>query len=157
DVTVQAEILEIFAGLKRHTDTAIVMITHDLGVIASICDRVAVMYAGKVVEEGAAEDVFYTPQHPYTAGLLRSIPSVTDDPNADMQVIPGQPPNLARLGAGCHFRPRCARAGAPCGASAPVLLERRPGHRAACHMEPAPSAGRCWRAAPSRGLSRLRR
>ncbi len=135
DVTVQAEILDIFAGLKKHTNTAIVMVTHDLGVIASICDSVAVMYAGRIVESGSAEDVFYDPQHPYTSGLLRSIPSIADDPDADAQVIGGQPPNLLNLPKGCHFRPRCDRAQTICAQDSPPLLERKPNHLAACHLE----------------------
>jgi oligopeptide transport system ATP-binding protein len=135
DVTVQAEILEIFAGLKKHTDTAIVMITHDLGVVASISDRVAVMYAGRVVEEGAADDIFYRAGHPYTRGLLGSMPSLSGDPDADLHVIKGQPPNLARMEPGCQFRSRCTRALDQCATDAPPLLERAPGHRSACHAE----------------------
>lgn len=137
DVTVQAEILEIFAGLKRHTDTAVVMITHDLGVIASICDHVAVMYAGRIVEQASVEDIFYRPQHPYTTGLLHSIPSIDGDPNAEIQTIPGHPPNLARLGKGCHFRPRCRRSTERCEHEAPALRARGENHLAACHLESA--------------------
>ncbi len=135
DVTVQAEILDIFAGLKRHTNTAIVMVTHDLGVIASICDQVAVMYAGRIVETGSAESLFYNPLHPYTQGLLRSIPSITDDPNADAKVIGGQPPNLVNLPAGCHFNPRCDQVMPLCRQNLPELLEKRPQHLSACHLE----------------------
>ncbi|MFC5371245.1 ABC transporter ATP-binding protein [Brevundimonas faecalis] len=136
DVTVQAEILNIFAGLKKHTDTAIVIITHDLGVIASVCDRAAVMYAGRVVEEGGVQDLFYRPAHPYTAGLLRSVPAIDADPDVDMPVIPGQPPNLARLGAGCAFRPRCGQSMTVCAETAPPLRPRAgPAHRSACHAE----------------------
>lgn len=135
DVTVQAEILDIFAGLKKHTNTAIVMVTHDLGVIASICDSVAVMYAGRVVERSSAENVFYDPQHPYTKGLLASIPSITDDPEADAQVISGQPPNLFNLPKGCHFRPRCDSALPICAAELPPLVERKPNQFGACHLE----------------------
>ncbi|WP_409020608.1 ABC transporter ATP-binding protein [Brevundimonas vesicularis] len=136
DVTVQAEILSIFSGLKKHTDTAIVTITHDLGVIASVCDRAAVMYGGRVAEEGSLNELFYSPRHPYTAGLLRSIPAITADPDADMPVIPGSPPNLARLPAGCAFRPRCGHAISACAETVPSLSVRTgPGHRSACHIE----------------------
>ncbi len=136
DVTVQAEILSIFSGLKKHTDTAIVMITHDLGVIASVCDRAAVMYGGRVAEEGSLNELFYSPRHPYTAGLLRSIPAITADAEADMPVIPGSPPNLARLPAGCAFRPRCGHAISACAETVPSLSVRTgPGHRSACHIE----------------------
>lgn len=136
DVTVQAEILSIFAGLKKHTDTAIVMITHDLGVIASVCDRAAVMYGGRVAEEGSLHELFYSPRHPYTAGLLRSIPAIDADPEADMPVIPGAPPNLARLPAGCAFRPRCSYAIADCAQTVPGLTARTSAlHRSACHIE----------------------
>jgi oligopeptide transport system ATP-binding protein len=138
DVTVQAEVLEIFDGLKRHTDMAIVMITHDLGVIAGLCDRVAVMYAGQVVEEGSAEELFYSPIHPYTEGLLRSIPRVDDDPDADLQVIPGQPPNLSRLGAGCAFAPRCDRVLPICVEVAPARRAHAPGRQTICHLEHLP-------------------
>lgn len=135
DVTVQAEILDIFAGLKKHTNTAIVMVTHDLGVIASICDQVAVMYAGRVVEKGSAEALFYNPLHPYTRGLLRSIPSIADDPDVDAKVIGGQPPNLLNLPKGCHFRPRCENAMAVCAQELPALCERATAHFSACHLE----------------------
>jgi oligopeptide transport system ATP-binding protein len=138
DVTVQAEVLEIFDGLKRHTDTAIVMITHDLGVIAGLCDRVAVMYAGRVVEEGSAEEVFYAPMHPYTMGLLRSIPRVDDDPSADLQVIPGQPPNLSRLGTGCAFAPRCEKVLPMCAEQVPAQRVHGVGRRTVCHLEQMP-------------------
>jgi oligopeptide transport system ATP-binding protein len=138
DVTVQAEILEIFRGLKAHTDTSIVMITHDMGVVAGLCDRVAVMYAGNVLEEGSAESLFYTPRHPYTEGLLRSIPSLDAAPDADLKVIPGQPPNLLRLPNGCRFRPRCDYAMAECAEHMPALGVRGEGHRAACHLEVLP-------------------
>lgn len=136
DVTVQAEILSIFAGLKKHTDTAIVMITHDLGVIASVCDRAAVMYGGRLVEEGSLHELFYRSKHPYTAGLLQSIPAINADPEAEMPVIPGSPPNLARLPSGCAFRPRCRYSIEACAQTVPVLTERSSsGHRSACHVE----------------------
>lgn len=138
DVTVQAEILEIFRGLKAHTDTSIVMITHDMGVVAGLCDSVAVMYAGNVIETGPAETLFYTPRHPYTQGLLRSIPSLDAPPDAELKVIPGQPPNLLRLPTGCRFRPRCDVAAPICADRMPDLTVRGERHQAACHLEELP-------------------
>lgn len=138
DVTVQAEILEIFAGLKAHTDTSIVMITHDMGVVAGLCDSVAVMYAGNIVEHGPAEALFYHPQHPYTQGLLRSIPSLDAPPDSDLQVIPGQPPNLLNLPKGCRFRPRCDYAMPVCADRMPALAPRGEQVRTACHLEQLP-------------------
>lgn len=134
DVTVQAEILEIFSGLKEHTSMSIVMITHDLGVIAGLCDRVAVMYAGRIVEEGSVGDLFYRPHHPYTAGLLRSIPTLTMDYNESLAVIPGQPPSPHQTPPGCHFSPRCASAAAPCLEARPHLRDLAPDHRSACFL-----------------------
>lgn len=134
DVTVQAEVLEIFNGLKEHTDMAIVMITHDLGVIAGLCDKVAVMYSGRIVESGVVDDIFYRPHHPYTAGLLRSIPTLTMDVDQDLAVIPGRPPNMHAVPAGCHFRPRCASAFATCFETLPALKTLAPNHVSACHL-----------------------
>jgi oligopeptide transport system ATP-binding protein len=134
DVTVQAQILEILEGLRAHTDTAIVMITHDLGVVAGICDRVMVMYAGRVVEEGPSETIFLAPGHPYTRGLLRSVPHLDLDPAQPLTAIPGQPPRMDALPPGCPFAPRCSVAEEPCGTMAPLLTGRGPGHQAACHL-----------------------
>lgn len=135
DVTVQAEILDIFKGLKANDDTSIVMITHDMGVVAGLCDRVAVMYAGNIVETGGIEDIFYRPLHPYTTGLLQSMPTLDAAPDSELKVIPGQPPNLQHLPEGCRFRPRCAASFAPCARTMPALTEQKPGHSRACHLE----------------------
>ncbi|MBL8629298.1 MAG: ABC transporter ATP-binding protein [Rhodospirillaceae bacterium] len=135
DVTVQAQILEILEGLKSHTDTAIVMITHDLGVVAGICDRVLVMYAGRVVEEGPADNIFHHTHHPYTQGLLRSVPSFDLDPSQPLAAIPGQPPAPFALPSGCAFSPRCQYVSDACGQALPVLTQRGPQHRAACVRE----------------------
>src|SRR6266702_3134309 len=120
DVTIQAQILELMAELRLATKTATVLITHDLGVVAGLCDRVAVMYAGRIVETGAVRDIFYRPRHPYTQGLLRSMPRIDADA-AELSAIPGQPPNQQRLPSGCAFRPRCAHRLPVCAITAPPL------------------------------------
>jgi oligopeptide transport system ATP-binding protein len=135
DVTVQAEILEIFEGLKNHTSTALVLITHDLGIVAGLCDRVAVMYGGRIVEEACAEDIFYRPHHPYTQGLLRSIPTIDSDPDLELEVIPGQPPTLNAMPPGCHFSARCAHVMPVCRETPPPLETSPLGRRRACYLE----------------------
>lgn len=106
DVTVQAQMMTLLAELKREFNTAIIMITHDLGVVAGICEKVLVMYAGRTMEYGSARDVFYQPSHPYSVGLLNAVPRL--DANDDtLATIPGNPPNLLHLPEGCPFRPRC--------------------------------------------------
>ncbi|NDL62441.1 ABC transporter ATP-binding protein [Acerihabitans arboris] len=107
DVTVQAQIMTLLNELKREFNTAIIMITHDLGVVAGICDRVLVMYAGRTMEYGKARDIFYHPSHPYSIGLLAAVPRLDADGSAMMVTIPGNPPNLLRLPKGCPFQPRC--------------------------------------------------
>jgi oligopeptide/dipeptide ABC transporter ATP-binding protein len=134
DVTVQAQVL---AALERATDetgAALLLITHDLGVIAGHADRVAVMYAGKLVETGTVEDIFYTPRMPYTLGLLGSLPRM-DRPELRLTPIAGAPPSLLNLPPGCPFTPRCPLAADVCDAMEPELLAAGlPGHRAACHF-----------------------
>jgi oligopeptide transport system ATP-binding protein len=129
DVTVQAQILELLRELK--TTRARVLITHDLGVVAGLCDRVTVMYAGRVVEEGPVDAVFHAPLHPYTRALLGALPRVDADVG-ELVAIPGQPPNLQRPIVGCAFAPRCALADARCGEVRPLLRALGAG-RAACH------------------------
>ncbi|MBN9485573.1 MAG: ABC transporter ATP-binding protein, partial [Alphaproteobacteria bacterium] len=107
DVTVQAQVLAVLAERRRQTGAAVILITHDLGVVAEVADRVAVMYAGRIVESGPVEAIFHRPRHPYTAGLLRSLPRL-DTVAARLLPIEGQPPEAARLPTGCTFRPRCA-------------------------------------------------
>jgi oligopeptide transport system ATP-binding protein len=137
DVTIQAQILDLIAGLRRDTGAAILLITHDLGVVAGLCDRVAVMYAGRIVESGNVRDIFYRPRHPYTLGLLRSMPRI-DGVADELAAIPGQPPNAQRLPSGCAFRPRCAHRLPVCTETVPPLRQCGDGARVACHWEGVP-------------------
>ena len=121
DVTIQAQILDLMKDLKRDFNTSIVMITHDLGVIAGIADRVMVMYAGQVVETGSVDQVFYAQQHPYTEGLLKSMPRLDGDTEIELPSIGGMPPNLNNLPPGCSFEPRCRYASARCKVERPAL------------------------------------
>ncbi len=130
DVTVQAQIMTLLNELKREFNTAIIMITHDLGVVAGICDKVLVMYAGRTMEYGKARDVFYQPVHPYSIGLLNAVPRL-DSEGAEMLTIPGNPPNLLRLPKGCPFQPRCPHAMEICN-NAPPLEAFSPGRLRAC-------------------------
>ncbi len=135
DVTVQAQILDLLLKLKQETGMAIALITHDLGVIAGLADRVMVMYAGEIAERAKAGPLFKTPQHPYTQGLLRSMPRLDEHRMDRLQTIGGQPPNLQRLPDGCRFRDRCSYAFDRCAAEKP-LLRHVAGERAkACHLE----------------------
>jgi oligopeptide transport system ATP-binding protein len=134
DVTVQAQILELLQELRRELGMAIVLITHDLGVVAGLCERVLVMYAGRIVEEGPIEPLFDDPRHPYTRGLLRSMPRLDDSGAAELSAIAGQPPNLQGLPPGCAFRDRCPYAFARC-LMRPELLEFDQGRAKACHLE----------------------
>ena len=120
DVTVQAQILGLLRELQRDFGTAIVLITHDLGVVAGLCDEVMVLYGGRVMEQGSAQDIFYHASHPYTVGLLGAIPRLDRD-EADLVAIPGAPPNMARLPKGCPFSERCPLADAYCRDTMPVL------------------------------------
>jgi oligopeptide transport system ATP-binding protein len=121
DVTVQALILDLIRELKEHQGTSFVLITHDLGVVAGLADRVAVMYAGRVVESGTVHEIFAAPRHPYTKGLLACTPRLDDPPAAMLPTIPGQPPNLQNLPPGCAFHPRCVAALDRCRAQRPAL------------------------------------
>ena len=138
DVTIQAQILTIIVELQRKLGTAVILITHDLGVVAETAQRVIVMYAGRKVEEAAVDDLFAQPQHPYTRGLLASIPRLDlmrgeRDTSADrLQEIPGTVPSLADLPPGCAFAPRCSFAQDRCRAAIPPYEAKRPGHLAAC-------------------------
>ena len=107
DVTIQAQILELMKELTRRLNVALIIITHNLGVVARYADRVNVMYAGRIVESGPAADVYHNPRHPYTIGLLRSVPRLDRPRQEQLDPIEGQPPDLTRLDAGCAFRPRC--------------------------------------------------
>ena len=132
DVTVQAQIMTLMNELKREFNTAIVMITHDLGVVAGICDKVLVMYAGRTMEYGRVNDIFYRPSHPYTEGLLRAIPRL-DTEGEELPTIPGNPPNLLRLPTGCPFQERCHRAHEICGQQSPLLTPFGDGRTRACY------------------------
>ena len=134
DVTVQAQILELLQRLRRELGMAIVLITHDLGVVAGLCERVQVMYAGTVVETGSARPIFASPRHPYTLGLLQSVPRLDTGRRAELTAIPGQPPNLQALPEGCAFRDRCRYAFERCLAR-PELLGFGGGRAKACHLE----------------------
>jgi oligopeptide transport system ATP-binding protein len=135
DVTIQAQILELMRELKRSSNTAIIMITHALGVVAGLCDRVLVMYGGRIVEEAPVRQIFYAPQHPYTHGLLRSTPRLDEADAAELRTIPGQPPNLQRLPPGCAFNERCAWRFERCRVEEPAFRETGNGRRKACHLE----------------------
>ncbi|CCP03362.1 Oligopeptide ABC transport system, ATP-binding protein oppD [Erwinia amylovora Ea644] len=131
DVTVQAQIMTLLNELKREFNTAIIMITHDLGVVAGICDRVLVMYAGRTMEYGDARHVFYQPTHPYSIGLLNAVPRLNAPAGESLVTIPGNPPNLLRLPAGCPFQPRCPHAMDVC-TTTPPLEAFSPGRLRAC-------------------------
>jgi oligopeptide transport system ATP-binding protein len=134
DVTVQAQILELLRGLQRELGMAIVLITHDLGVVAGLCGRVMVMYAGRIVEQAPIEPIFADPQHPYTRGLLGSMPRLDERTVAELVTIPGQPPNLQALPEGCPFRDRCPFAFERC-VERPDLRAFGLGRSKACHLE----------------------
>ncbi|MFP6628262.1 MAG: ABC transporter ATP-binding protein [Myxococcota bacterium] len=133
DVTIQAQILKLMKQLQKERGTSILFITHDLGVVAGMADEVLIMYAGKVVERGSTLQIFERPSHPYTQGLMASIPSLDSERKAPLSTIEGTVPGLHELPTGCRFHPRCSHAGAPCRETAPQLLEVETGHRAACH------------------------
>ncbi|MGI5163097.1 ABC transporter ATP-binding protein [Spirillospora sp. CA-253888] len=133
DVTVQAQIMRLLADLQDELRTGLVLITHDLGVVAGIADRIVVMYAGAVAEQAPAADLYARPAHPYTAGLLASVPRV-DRGGGRISPIRGAPPDPAALPPGCPFHPRCPRAERVCGIEVPPLVEVAPGHAAACHF-----------------------
>jgi oligopeptide transport system ATP-binding protein len=131
DVTVQAQILELIRRRQEELGTAIIFITHDLGVVAGFCDFVNVMYGGKIVESAPTREIFYQSQHPYTRALRASIPSLQST-GEDLYTIPGMPPDLSRLPAGCAFAARCAHATDICRGDTPALLEVAANHRSAC-------------------------
>ena len=132
DVTIQAQILELMKDLSRRLGVAMLMITHNLGVVARYADRVNVMYAGKIIERATAREIYANPRHPYTLGLLRSVPRLDEPRRAKLQPIPGQPPDLSRLPAGCSFAPRCPYALERCRSETPELEIVGGGHVSAC-------------------------
>jgi len=139
DVTVQAQILKLLKELQQEMQMAIILISHDLGVVAGAADRVNVMYAGKIVESGAVDDIFYKPLAPYTLGLLQSIPRHEDGGSGKLQAIAGQPPSLINLPKGCSFAPRCEFkskvAGGLCDSKMPDLVGSKATHLSRCHID----------------------
>jgi oligopeptide/dipeptide ABC transporter ATP-binding protein len=140
DVTIQAQYLHLLKDIQRETNVGLIFVTHDLGIVAKLCDRVAVMYAGRIVESGTVREIFNSPRHPYTIGLLNCLPR-SDGGRTALQTIPGQPPDMAHPPPGCCFAPRCVLAEARCSQRAPDLIEVSDGHLAAC-----------WRAADAHDL-----
>lgn len=135
DVTIQAQIIDLLREIQRQTDTAIMMITHDLGVVAEMAQKVIVMYAGKVVEQGTLDDIFYRASHPYTWGLLRSVPRLDSDRSRELASIPGTPPDLYAPPSGCAFRARCPHAMEICRQKEPDRFDvNGQGHRSACWL-----------------------
>ncbi|MFE7819699.1 MULTISPECIES: ABC transporter ATP-binding protein [Priestia] len=134
DVTIQAQILELFKDIQQKTDVSIVLITHDLGVVAQVADRVAVMYAGKIVEIGTRRDIFYTPQHPYTKGLLRSVPRL-DLYESELVPIAGSPPDLFAPPSGCSFAPRCPYVMEVCDRMYPTSTKLKESHQVHCWLQ----------------------
>ncbi len=132
DVTIQAQILELMKDLSKRLGVALIVITHNLGVVARYADRVNVMYAGKIVESGSAHDIYHNPRHPYTLGLLNSVPRLDQPRRARLDPIQGQPPDLTWLDDGCAFRPRCRFAIPKCDSAIPPLESVGDGHHAAC-------------------------
>jgi peptide/nickel transport system ATP-binding protein len=137
DVTIQAQILDLLANLRADFDSSVILITHDLGVVAEVADEIVVMYAGRVVERGAKREIFYDPQHPYTWGLLGSMPRIDRERSDRLLPIPGSPPSLINVPSGCAFHPRCAfedRTDGLARTERPELREAAPGHLVACHL-----------------------
>jgi peptide/nickel transport system ATP-binding protein len=141
DVTVQSQILQLIRDMQKEFNMALILITHDLGVVAEVADRVNVMYAGKIVESGGAEDIYYRPDHPYAIGLLNSIPKIGELESKRLVAIPGQPPSLINLPQGCSFRARCSFSDRVpnnlCATTAPSLDEKSSDHFARCHLSEA--------------------
>ena len=132
DVTIQAQILELMKDLTRRFGVALIIITHNLGMVARYADRMNVMYAGKIIESGTARQIYHSPSHPYTLALLRSVPRVDRPRKERLDPIEGQPPDLSRLDKGCAFRPRCRYAADRCGEEIPPLASLEEGHFSAC-------------------------
>jgi oligopeptide/dipeptide ABC transporter ATP-binding protein len=139
DVMIQAQVLELLKEIQNKLGLAIVLVTHDLGVVAEVCDSVVVMYGGKVAEQGSADSIYNNPQHPYTQRLLESFPDL-NQPGETLSSIPGTPPRLTELPAGCRFEPRCHKRIDVCALEAPKLVETSTGHYAACHLCEGPKA-----------------
>jgi peptide/nickel transport system ATP-binding protein len=139
DVTVQSQILKLLKDLQSEFNMAIILITHDLGVVAEVADRICVMYGGRIVEDGSVDDIFYRPEHPYTLGLLNSVPRISTGSSHRLRAIPGQPPSLIDLPKGCAFQPRCGYSdrvlSGACQSTTPSLSEKGAGHLSRCHLD----------------------
>ena len=153
DVTVQAQVLDVLKSVQEESGSAMILITHDLGVVAEMADRVMVMYAGRAVETGPVEEIFENPRHPYTVGLMTSLPRLDGDLERLIPIV-GQPPDPAALPSGCPFNPRCSIGSdrPKCGEDEPALIEVSPAHASACHFptEAAELAAQSWAAAEGR-------
>lgn len=134
DVTIQAQVLELISGLRDEIDSSIIMITHDLGVVASLCDRIAIMYGGKIVEIGTADEIFYSPQHPYTKGLLSCIANPEEKEKKELHPIPGSPPDLLNIGDWCPFVDRCENAMKICKMKMPSQEVYSDSHKSSCWL-----------------------
>ena len=134
DVTIQAQILDLLKQIKEERGMSVVLISHDMGVMANMCDRIAVMYGGTIVEEGTVNEIFYEPQHPYTKALLKSIPHTETSKGTRLQAIQGAPPVLSKLPKGCPFCTRCELATEHCTEVMPEMTVFSPSHRAFCHL-----------------------
>ena len=133
DVTIQAQILALLSELKKKIESSVLIITHDMGIVAEICDRVSVMYAGNVIETAETRALFRSPLHPYTQGLLKAIPKLNRD-TEELEIIPGSVPNLIHPPSGCRFHPRCPYRMDKCDKAFPPLIENEPGHLVACYL-----------------------
>lgn len=142
DVTIQAQILDLIKKLRAETGAAVMLITHDLGIVSDICDRVIVMYAGKIVETGSIDDIFYRPSHPYTRGLLGCLPKLTDDTRETLSPIEGTPVDLLELPKGCAFASRCSECMRICLKEAPPEFQLAEGHVSACWCHAAKPQGK---------------
>lgn len=134
DVTIQAQIMDLMSDIKKEFGTSVILITHDLGVVANLADRVAVMYAGKIVEYGDVTDIFYNPSHPYTKGLLESLPRLDSDRGQELYAIEGTPPDLFAPPNGCEFASRCKHCMKICVENVPPLFQPTPNHKSACWL-----------------------
>lgn len=135
DVTIQAQIIRLMKSVREEFNTSVILITHDLGLVAGFCDNVVVMYAGNVVESADTKTIFKDPEHPYTIGLMNSIPRTDKDYKGELEIIKGEVPTMINAPPGCKFHPRCARATSACTNEMPQLTQVAPGHRVACYQE----------------------
>ena len=141
DVSVQSQVLNLFIELQQRLGLTYVFISHDLGVIRYICDRVAVMYLGRVVEEATTTDLFSRPQHPYTQALLAAVPTIGHRGPIGRRLVAGELPSAANVPSGCRYHPRCPFVMERCRTEEPVLVDAGPGHRGACHLISMGAAG----------------